>query len=72
MCGIAGYRGPDEIPEDRLQTCLALMRRRGPDAAAYHRHRGGDGIQTILLHSRLSIIDLDARDKQPLRFGKKL
>jgi asparagine synthase (glutamine-hydrolysing) len=72
MCGIAGYRGPDEIPGDRLQACLALMRRRGPDAAAYHRHRGADGVQTILLHSRLSIIDLDARANQPLRFGKKL
>jgi asparagine synthase (glutamine-hydrolysing) len=72
MCGIAGYRGPDEIPEDRLRACLALMRRRGPDAAAYHRHRGGDGTQTILLHSRLSIIDLDARANQPLRFGDKV
>jgi asparagine synthase (glutamine-hydrolysing) len=72
MCGIAGYRGTAEIPEDRLRRCLALMRRRGPDAAAYHRHRGGDGTQTILLHSRLSIIDLGERANQPLRFGDKL
>src|SRR5437763_4991764 len=72
MCGIAGYRGTAEIPEDRLRRCLALMRRRGPDAAACHRHRGGDGTQTILLHSRLSIIDLGARANQPLRFGDKL
>jgi asparagine synthase (glutamine-hydrolysing) len=72
MCGIAGYRGTAEIPEDRLQRCLALMRRRGPDAAAYHRHRGGDGIETVLLHSRLSIIDLGERANQPLRFGDKL
>src|SRR5260370_40813295 len=72
MCGIAGYRGTEEIQEDRLQRCLALMRRRGPDAAAYHRHRSGDGTQTILLHSRLSIIDLDARANHPLRFGKML
>ncbi len=72
MCGIAGYRGTEEIQEDRLQRCLALMRRRGPDAAAYYRHRSGDGTQTILLHSRLSIIDLDARANQPLHFGEKL
>src|SRR5260370_23972716 len=71
MCGIAGYRGTAEVPEDRLQACLALMRRRGPDAAAYHRHRGGDGHQTILLHSRLSIIDLGERANQPLRFGDR-
>jgi asparagine synthase (glutamine-hydrolysing) len=72
MCGIAGYRGTAEIPEERLQRCLGLMRRRGPDAAAYHRHRHGDGTETILLHSRLSIIDLGERANQPLRFGDKL
>src|SRR5258708_15541562 len=72
MCGIAGYRGTAEIREDRLLACLALMRRRGPDAAASHRHRGRDGFQTILLHSRLSIIDLGERANQPLRFGDKL
>jgi asparagine synthase (glutamine-hydrolysing) len=72
MCGIAGYRGTAEIPEDRLQRCLALMRRRGPDAAGYHRHRGRDGFQTLLLHSRLSIIDLGERANQPLRFGDKV
>jgi asparagine synthase (glutamine-hydrolysing) len=72
MCGIAGYRGTAEIREDRLLACLALMRRRGPDAAAYHRHRGGDGNQTILLHSRLSIIDLGERANQPLRFGDRV
>src|SRR5260221_7173956 len=72
MCGIAGYRGPKQIPEDRLRVCLALMRRRGPDAAAFHRHRGTAGMQTVLLHSRLSIIDLGERANQPLRYGDKL
>ncbi len=69
MCGIAGYRGSAAIDETRIARCLALMRRRGPDAAGVHRHRAIDGTETLLLHSRLSIIDLDPRANQPLRFG---
>jgi asparagine synthase (glutamine-hydrolysing) len=71
MCGIAGYRGNKEIPEERVKACLAVMRRRGPDATGVHRHRAADGTLTLLLHSRLSIIDLDPRANQPLRFGGK-
>jgi len=38
MCGIAGYVGRDVLPPDRLDACLAGMRRRGPDhAQAIHR-----------------------------------
>ncbi|MBV9523805.1 MAG: asparagine synthase (glutamine-hydrolyzing), partial [Alphaproteobacteria bacterium] len=71
MCGIAGYRGTAEIGEERVARCLALMRRRGPDAAGIHRHRDTDGTTTLLLHTRLSIIDLGERVNQPLRFGDK-
>jgi asparagine synthase (glutamine-hydrolysing) len=46
---------------------LALMRRRGPDAAAFYRHRHASGREVCLLHSRLSILDLDARADQPMR-----
>ena len=40
------------------------MRNRGPDFQDYREHRHGDTF-IYLLHSRLSIIDLDARSHQP-------
>jgi asparagine synthase (glutamine-hydrolysing) len=66
MCGIAGYIGSRELPAERLDATLALMRRRGPDHAAYRRFVTPAGKHVALLHSRLSIIDLDERSNQPL------
>ena len=31
MCGIAGYLGPREIPQQVVEACLSLMHRRGPE-----------------------------------------
>ncbi len=64
MCGIAGRLSPNPLSPDRRARALAQMRFRGPD--------GQDSI-TIntpggtldLLHSRLSILDLNARSDQP-------
>jgi asparagine synthase (glutamine-hydrolysing) len=67
MCGIAGFFGIDSPGDERVQACLALMRRRGPDAAAVYRHQHVNGREVCLLHSRLSILDLDARADQPMR-----
>jgi asparagine synthase (glutamine-hydrolysing) len=47
------------------------MRRRGPDHAAERHWTTPDGRHVHLLHSRLSIIDLDERANQPLRVGHK-
>jgi asparagine synthase (glutamine-hydrolysing) len=47
------------------------MRRRGPDAAAFVRQDKWGGRQALLLHSRLSIIDLADRANQPFRCGEK-
>jgi asparagine synthase (glutamine-hydrolysing) len=69
MCGIAGYYGPAPLPPERVRACLALMRRRGPDAADSWRHATGSGRHVHLLHSRLAIIDLDPRANQPYRSG---
>lgn len=69
MCGIAGYIGPDSLPPARVAQCLALMRRRGPDAQADYRH-SRDGRHVALLHSRLSIIDLAEHSNQPFTSGK--
>ena len=65
MCGIAGYIGRRQIAEDRIDRTLALMRRRGPDHAAHRRFVTPDGRHVDLLHSRLSIVDLDERSNQP-------
>lgn len=71
MCGIAGYVGGDRLSPDRTRACLGLMRRRGPDAAAEREFARPGGGFVHLLHSRLSIIDLDPRSDQPFRVGSK-
>jgi len=71
MCGIAGYCGSKEVDPERLQACLALMRRRGPDHAACRHFTSQAGRNVYLLHSRLSIIDLDPRANQPFQAGSK-
>jgi asparagine synthase (glutamine-hydrolysing) len=65
MCGIAGYFGTKTISEDHLDQCLSRMRRRGPDSATYRHWTNNAGRHAYLLHSRLSIIDLDERSNQP-------
>lgn len=69
MCGIAGYFGSATIGEDRLQRCLALMGRRGPDHAAAEKFTNDLGKHCYLLHSRLSIIDLGNQGNQPFHVG---
>ena len=64
MCGIAGYFGPRDINRERIVKCQSLMHRRGPDHVGLLKHRGA--ANSILLHSRLSIIDLDDRSNQPM------
>lgn len=69
MCGIAGYIGTSAIDQGRTDACLRLMHHRGPDASGTYEHVTLDGRRVYLLHTRLSIIDLDERANQPLRFG---
>ena len=71
MCGIAGYSGTRELDPGRIERCLALMRHRGPDAAAHRHWLGSKGRHTHLLHTRLTIIDFDERANQPFHFGSK-
>ncbi|MDB5104276.1 MAG: hypothetical protein JWP91_1965 [Fibrobacteres bacterium] len=72
MCGIAGYYGPEELDPAALDACLTLMGRRGPDAHGAYRHVSPQGRHVCLLHSRLSIIDLDPRSNQPFRDASKV
>ncbi|GFM32541.1 asparagine synthase (glutamine-hydrolyzing) [Desulfovibrio subterraneus] len=68
MCGIAGYWGDRRIADDRAAAALACLRHRGPDGCGEFRHERG-GRHVLLLHTRLSIIDLDERSAQPMRYG---
>lgn len=68
MCGIAGYIGRREIVEDTIFSTLDLMKNRGPDYQAFRVFQENNK-SVYLLHSRLSIIDLDPRSNQPFTIG---
>lgn len=65
MCGIAGYLGRREPDRERISNALSRMRQRGPDAQGYRTVSTQQGNYACLLHSRLSILDLDERSNQP-------
>ena len=69
MCGIAGYAGPTPLDPDRIAATLPLMRHRGPDDQSHHAFQTPAGRHVHLLHSRLTIIDLDPRSNQPFHAG---
>lgn len=64
MCGIAGYYGNEPLEAERVKRAFESMSNRGPDAEG-HFHEEKNGKHVHLLHSRLSIIDLDERSNQP-------
>src|SRR5262249_2135068 len=70
MCGIAGFTGTRHIPDEAVQRCLSLMQRRGPDASGYRRFAVRREREALLIHTRLSIIDLDPRSNQPFNVGQ--
>lgn len=65
MCGIAGAIGPTATPKPRLTRALRALHHRGPDNEARLRLHHGPAV-VDLLHTRLSIIDLDPRANQPM------
>lgn len=71
MCGIAGYIGTQELGRGCIQACLQRMERRGPDAAGDRHWVTPTGQHVHLLHTRLSIIDLDPRSNQPFNVGSR-
>ena len=70
MCGIAGYYGARPPSDARVQSCLSLMGRRGPDAHGIYAHSFSDNDHVRLVHSRLSILDLNPRSNQPFTRGQ--
>lgn len=67
MCGIAGRLATSPLSIDRRRVVLNRMQRRGPDGTGHFRSDRSDDRVLELFHSRLSIIDLDARSDQPFR-----
>ena len=66
MCGIAGYIGSTPLKQKVIDKTLPLMKRRGPDAQqACSYQKPSENHFVTLLHSRLSIIDLNERATQP-------
>ncbi len=65
MCGIAGLVGKKGLSQEiksRFIKSSRLMDHRGPDAFGTF-----DDEKVLLIHLRLSIIDLDARSNQPFK-----
>jgi asparagine synthase (glutamine-hydrolysing) len=71
MCGIAGYIGTQLLERDRIDRCLQQMGQRGPDARGDRHWISPTGQHVHLLHTRLSIIDLDPRSNQPFKVGSR-
>ena len=64
MCGISGLFGNKKLDHSKLISTLNLMKYRGPDHQSYKHYEIGNK-KLYLLHSRLSIIDLEPRSNQP-------
>ena len=69
MCGIAGYWGLRPPSDAAVRGTLEAMRKRGPDSQQAWSARVAGERTVVLLHARLSIIDLDSRANQPLTIG---
>ena len=69
MCGIAGFFGDKKISSESIKNCQILMKNRGPDFFNLHQETISNNRSICLLHSRLSIIDLNDRSNQPYKIG---
>ncbi len=75
MCGFAvSISRNGHVNRERLGAALKALHHRGPDAhgrtyVALAGQAGSDGAEIGLAHTRLSILDLDARSNQPFRLG---
>ena len=67
MCGIAGFFGykKNEPTKDQINKCLNLMQRRGPDFQNFNLYNF-ENMCSLMLHSRLSIIDPVKNSNQPM------
>jgi len=67
MCGIAGYFGNDKISKKLFYKASKHLYLRGPDNTSFFfNHK--KNLFIGLIHTRLSIIDLNRRSNQPFHF----
>lgn len=69
MCGIAGILGvPEELARPAAQRMLAALRHRGPDDCGLEAlaDPAGRAPPLVLVHTRLAIVDLSPRGRQPM------
>ena len=71
MCGLAGFVGTRSVEPARVAECLGTLAHRGPDAAGCRAWATTAGRHVQFVHTRLSIIDLDARANQPFTLGPR-
>ena len=66
MCGIAGYIGiKKNIPNTKdINNCKLSLKRRGPDTSGKFK-RNIENNSILLIHTRLSIVDLKKNSSQP-------
>ena len=69
MCGIAGILTRSEVPNSRINEALNSLKNRGPDGSGFLKKKINNSWNLVLIHTRLSIIDLDKRSNQPMRIG---
>ena len=67
MCGIAGAITYEAINELNIKNAKESLRRRGPDHNYHTVNRNMKGNFITLIHTRLSILDLDKRSNQPMQ-----
>ncbi len=65
MCGISGFLGKNIINKKIIQSTLKQMKNRGPDNQDFYIKEIEKNKNIYLLHSRLSIIDINERSDQP-------
>ena len=66
MCGIAGAFTDKPISEEVIYKTIAELKNRGPDSNGFIRRRSKNGRFITLIHTRLSILDLNSRSSQPM------
>lgn len=69
MCGIAGAITKFPINEEKLLNTKKVLGFRGPDNSGESVRQSDNGIFITLIHTRLSILDLDKRANQPMKYN---
>lgn len=65
MCGILGYVSEGEVDAATFEGALGLLACRGPDAQRIRSYRYG-GVEVVLGHTRLAVIDPRPEGNQPM------